>query len=252
MSRNKSCNIFRKLGYKLFLFIGLHQDGSITYQTQIAKELRIPLTTLNYHITKFKQEGLIDKQLKLTEKGCKSFRYLWENENKNLLRAHNIQVIFQVITCPDKFPDCFSKSVYQPLGNKRYRGLKTQLEGFTVMFYSPKKIVCVLPNIFGDRDEEISSAIQVIISKLKELLEYEFQGIRLGNYELAKIQTMHIAVLNSIIAEKYLLKGFTKENKNYAIDNSKGLPEIELTDPKTVLRDIMGLLNLDKERARGL
>ena len=57
---------------------------------------------------------------------------------------------------------------------------------------------------------------------------------------------MHIAVLDSVIAQNYLLKGFTKENSEYAIDESHGIPEIEITNPSTALKDINDLLHLDK------
>ena len=241
----KSCNFSCKIAYKIFMYLGINQDGSLVYQTQIARELKTPMSTVNYWVTKFKLEGLIDKYLKLTDRGFKAFKFLWQNENKKILRAHNIQVMFKVINCPKNFPDCFSKSIYQPLTNNRYKGLKTELNGFTVMFYSSKKIVCVIPDIYGDSDDEISSSVQVIIPGLRKLLEAEFTKIELGDYEIAKIQTMHIAVLNSIIARKYLLRGFTKENKDYAIDNSHGIPEIELTNPDTALRDIMDLVNLE-------
>jgi hypothetical protein len=211
----------------------------------------MPLTTLNYQITKIKQDGYLDKQLKLTPRGLNAFRFVWENENKKILRAHNIQILFNVVKCPDKFPGCFSKTIYQPLTNKRYKGIKTKIKEITVMFYSPQKIVCVLPDVYGDNDVEISSAIQVLIPQIKELLEYEFQGVRIGTYELANIKSMHIAVLNSVIAETYLLKGFTEENKDYAIDKSHGIPETELTNASNALKDIMELVNLDKQY-RGL
>ena len=245
--KSKVCNIFCNRAYEIFLFIGIHQDGSFTYQTEIAREKKMVISTVNYHITKFKQEGLINKQIKLTDKGIKLFKYLWENMDKKELRAHNIQIKFEVIKCPSNFPDCFSRSVYQPLSNKRYRGIKTVLGRFTCMFYSPKKIVCVLPDIYANNDEEISSQIQLLTPNLILILEEEFNGIKLGDYELARIQTMHVAVLDSIIAKNYLIKGFTKENKDYAIDNSNGISEVELTNPKNALRDIMDLLDLDNK-----
>ncbi|MCX6746868.1 MAG: hypothetical protein NTU63_01905 [Candidatus Pacearchaeota archaeon] len=207
----------------------------------------MPISTLNYWITNFKQEGLIDKHLKLTNKGLKLFKFMWDTYDKSKLRTHNIQVIFQVVKCPSSFPDCFSKEIYQPLSNKKYKGIKTILNGFTCMFYSPKKIVCVLPDIYADTDEEISSQIQLTINLLRSILEDEFAGIKIEDYTLARIQTIHIAVLNSIKAKAYLLKGFTEENKEFAIDNSHGKSEIELTNPDNALRDIMDLLKLDKD-----
>jgi len=240
-------NIFRKLAYKLFLFIGLRQNGSLTYQTQIAKDIGKPLTTINYHITKFKQEGLIDNHLNLTDKGSKTFRFLWENVDKTKLRAHNIQIKFNVIKCPAKFPDCFCKTIYQPLTNKKYRGLKAKLNDFTVMFYSPRKIICVLKDIYADSKEEIISALQITVLQVKEILEKEFEGIKIAEYETARIQTMHIAVLNSIIAKKVALNGFTYEGKDIAIDNSKGKPEIEATNPSNIWQMIEMLIELEKK-----
>jgi DNA-binding MarR family transcriptional regulator len=238
-------NFFSKSTCKIFLFIGERQDGSLTFQTQIADELKTPITTINYHITKLKVVGLINKYLELTNTGKKLFKALWENKNKALLRAHNIQVVFKVIKCPYPFPNCFSKSIYQLTTNGKYNGIKTELDGITVMFYSGKKIVCVFHDIFGNTDEEISSTVQTLIPQLRDLLENEFLGIKLGDHEIARIQSMHIAVLDSYIAKKYLLKGFTKENKEFAIDKSHGVPEVELTNPSTALKDIMDLLRLD-------
>jgi predicted transcriptional regulator len=228
-----------------FLFIGLHQDRPLTYQTEIASEMGKAITTINYHITKLEQKGLIDNKLKLTEEGIKAFKFLWKNIDKKALRAHNIQVIFKLDKCPKKFPECFSKSIYSPFTNKKYKGLKTNLNGFKIMFYNSGKIVCVVPDIYGDTDEEISSIMLIIIPDLIKVLEEEFIGIRISDYELCKLQTMHIAVLDAYTAKKYLLKGFTKENKDYAIDNSHGIPEIELTNPSQALRDIMDLLGID-------
>lgn len=240
------CNIFCNSAYKIFIFMGVHQDGSFTHQTEIAREKKMPPSTVNYHITKFKQEGLITKHLKLTDKGWQLFKYLWEHLDKTELRAHNIQVKFEVVKCPKHFPDCFSKDIYQPLSNKKYRGIKTVLKGFTCMFYSPKKIVCVLPDIYADTDEEISAQVQLLIPNLIFILEEEFAGVKLGDHTLAKIQTMHVAVLDSIVAKNYLIRGFTQENKEYAIDNSNGIPETELTNPNTALKEIMDLLKFDR------
>lgn len=246
-------SLFRKrsIASRVFNYIGVNQNNELFYQTDIAEFFHKPLTTINYWITKFKQEGLITKYLELTERGHKLFHYLWNNESKKRLRAHNIQVIFRLDKCPKNFPYCFSKSIYQPLSNKRYKGILTKLREFTVMFYSPRKIVCVLPDIYADTDEEISATIQILIPELRTILEDEFQGIRLGEYELAKIQSMHIALPNSIVAKKYLIRGFTEENQEFAIDNSHSLPEIELTDCSAALRDIMELLKFEN-KARNL
>jgi hypothetical protein len=232
--------------YQIFMFIGLCQSKGLTYQTEIAKHFKIPLTTLNYQITKFKQEGLISKGLNLTPKGEKLFKFLFLNYDCKKLRAHNIQLKFKVIRCPQKFPDCFSKSIYQYFSNKRYRGIKAELKGMSVMFYSPHKIIVVLKDIYANTDEELSSSIQLLATEIKEILEQEFKGIILEGHEIAKIQSQHVAILDSTLAESYLLKNFTEENKDFAIDKSHGVSEIELTNSATALRDIMNLLRLEE------
>lgn len=247
MISNKLARMFlRNTAYILFLMLGAKQEQGVTYQTELAKELRQPLTSINYWITKFKGEGLIDPRLKLTEKGVKVFKFLWKNEKKKVLRAHNLQVIFPLMRCPSNFPGCFSKEVYQFITNKRYKGIKAELKGTTVMFYSPHKIVCVLRDIYGDNDEDISATIQVCLHDLIKVLEEEFSGIVLGEPCVARIQTMHIAILNSIIAKSESIKGFTRENSDFAIDSSHGIPEVELTNPSTALRDIMELVDYER------
>src|SRR3990172_408751 len=98
--------------HNLLLVLGAYPAEEVLTQTRIARELKMPLTTINYQVTKLKHQGLIDKHLKLTEKGIKAFKFLWENVDKKKLRGHNIQIKFEVLKCPDKFPDCLSKSIY--------------------------------------------------------------------------------------------------------------------------------------------
>jgi hypothetical protein len=116
------------------------------------------------------------------------------------------------------------------------------------MFYSNKKIVCILPQIYAENDEDICTGVQLVIMDLISILEDEFKGIKLGKYKLAKIQTMHIAYTNSIIAKSVLLKGFTEENPEFAIDNSHGIPELEITNPDKALLYIENLVKLDREQ----
>lgn len=253
-----NCNIFRKIPSKIFMCIGLKQDGSLVYQIEIARHLNIPNTTVNYWITKFKQEGLIYKDLRLRDKGKKLFKVLIKKVfSEKRLRAHNIQVKLNIVKCPYNFPNCYldkqnlTTTLYKPFTNGRYTGLKTELLNCSVMFYSPKKIVCVVSDIYTDSDEEISATVQEFISQLIEAIELEFNGIKVDSYEVAKIQSMHIAVTNSIIAKSILVKrGISYNSDKLAVDNSHGIPELEATDPTTALQDIESLLNLEDERRR--
>ncbi len=243
-------SLVRNLPYQILMILGSNINGEIIYQKQIANKLNKPLTTINYHITKFKQEGLINKDLSLTQKGLVIFKKLWDNVDKPILRAHNIQVVFKLSECPPNLPESIqgTKSIYSPLNNKKYRGIKTIIKGFTCMFYSKEKIVCCLPQIYAENDEDICFQIQSLISDLISILEDEFSGIKIKGYKLAKIQSMHIAITNSYIAKSYLLlKGFTEENSEFAIDSSHGTPELEITNPEKALSYIEPLKEFDKE-----
>lgn len=248
---SKSCINLRNdtsISYKLLMYLGTHENT--LFQTYVSRDLGIPLTTLNYHITKFKREGLItttNNIINLTDKGIKAFKYIWDNSDKTTLRAHNIQVKFNVVKCR-KFNDYIS--IYEPMTNGKYRGFKTKLRGFTCMFYSPTKLICVLPDVYGDTEEEICSAVQLMIKDLRYIIETTFD-VKLGAVEVARIQKMHIAVLNSEIAKIVALRGFTEENSEYSVDMSHGIPEVEITNPNNALRDIMELVKLDKEVKNG-
>lgn len=238
-----------KLRKRIFLWLGANQGFVMLTKTYLQRKLEKPYMTINYHITKFKQEGLIDKYLKLTNKGARVFDFLWKNENVYQLRAHNIQVKFKIVKCPDCFPDCFSKNIYNPLSNGKYKGIQTSLNNMMVMFYSPKKIVCTLPDVYANTDDEIISAIQLQIPNIISVLEDEFKGIKVDDYQIAKIQTMHVAILNSIYAKSILLKDFTYEGENIAVDNSHGIPELELTNSLNCLMDIDLLMKAENDFA---
>lgn len=235
-------NNFRKQAYNIFLFVGAKQDGSLLYQTQIARELIIPITTLNYHITKWRQEGLMNDRLELTPKGKRLWEKLWENETLSMkIRAHNIQVKFEVIKCPVNFPDCFDK-IYTPLSNGKYSGVKTKFDDVSVMFYNRKKIVCTLPDVYGDTEEDCMSGIQKLCTEIKQRLEVEFKGIVINGYELAQITTLHVARMNSLIIEQLASRRGNFKIGDVEIDSSKGKGEIEAVNPKNAF-DTIGKIN---------
>ncbi len=72
-------------------------------------------------------------------------------------------------------------------------------------------------------------------------------GIKVDDYEIARIQTMHVAVLNSVIAERHILKGLNVENPNFAFDRSNKVFEAEITNPSIALSDINQLLELEND-----
>lgn len=231
----------------VLLRIGANLGGEILNQTMLSKEFNVPITTLNYHITKLKGEGLIDSNLKLTKRGISAFKYLWDNEDKSKLRAHNIQVQFNVVRCPGNFPKCFLNEVHKPMSNKKYRGLKTILGNMTIMFYTPTKISCVLPDVYGDTPQDIVGGIQMIVPEIIKILEEEFSGIKINDYSISKIQTIQVAILDSFYAKKVALGNFTYEGKEIAVDESHGRPEIEVTNPSNAFEGIEILIELERK-----
>lgn len=234
------------LTYQLFIYIGVNQGGDLIYQEQLAEYFHKSLSTVNYHIIKFRKEGLLSDFLNLTEEGKKLFKFLWEKADAKILRAHNIVIKFNLIKCPVDYVKRYVNEIFVEFGNGKYKGLKGKQKGITYMLYSTKKIVCVVPDIFADTDEEISVTMQLITQEMKEIIEAKFVGVLIGGHSLGKIQKSHIAILDA-----YTTKIFDLENTNYtgkeiALDKSHDKYEFELIDPKTNLRTIEDLKLLDE------
>lgn len=235
---------------KVFLYVGLNQDN-LLYQKELAEHFHKSISTVNHHIKKFKEEGLISHHLQLSPIGLELFAQVWDNVDMKKLRAHNIQVRFNLVKCPADFVQRYSKDIFEPITNGKYHGFKGILHDFTFMFYSTNKIIGVFRNILTDDDEEISSGLQIRAKEIQNILEKEFRGIEIGGFTFAKIQTSHIAILDSIIAHKFDEKGFTYEGKEIAVDKSHEKYELELTNPSNNLKEIMSLLHLENRLKEG-
>ena len=58
---------------------------------------------------------------------------------------------------------------------------------------------------------------------------------------------MHIALLNSIFAERCFLRGYCVNGKNIDTDKSKKVFETEITNVSIALKEIMDILKFDNE-----
>ena len=246
----------KSLSQKVFFHLGLNQNEPKLYVSTVSRELKTPYNSVYYWITKFKQEGLIDNKFFLTSRGNKVFRFLWELKDIKLLRAHNMQVVFYLSTCPVEFVKRYSDKIFTIFTNGRFKGLNGELETpfgiISIMFYSRNKIVCVLKDILGESDEDISSAVASQIPDIIQLLESKFQGIKIDSHRPARMQTSHIAALDSNFAKKFNLENITYEGKNVAMDCSHGRDELELTNPRNNLRGIEILKKWEEELERSL
>ena len=230
----------------ILFYITSLEEWKIITQTDVAKTFNKPITSLNYHFTKLRERGFIAKDNHLTNNGRKYLRYLkhWDKTLNKMVRAHKIQIILYLLRCPNL--EELKNIVFTPFTNNRYRGLKCELMGCEVMFYGDKKAVAVIPDVYGNSDEEISAAVVDFISQLIEVLESEIQGLKVDSYKPARFTSMHVAILDSVIAESFLLeKGHCHSNGRVAIDRSHGRPELEAEKGETALEDIEVLIKYE-------
>lgn len=232
----KSCSNFRIAGgelheksMKILFYIATLRPDDLIDQKKVSKVLDMPVTTANYHFKKLRELGFLNNYNEITSGGQKAIQHFVHQDKSQTkkLRAHKIQISTQVKRLPNNFFNLKHKAL-QPFTNQRYRGLKTTIQGTKVLFYSNSKLLLKLPDVYGNTNEEILSAIMDSIEQLYQVLEQEFKGLKLGTYEICKFSSMHCAITNSIIAENYLLKtGSCYESENVSIDNSHNLPELE-------------------------
>lgn len=232
----------------IFLFLGANRDKCFTYATEISTAINMANSTVSDNITKIKGEGLIDVQFKLTEKGQRLFNILWKNIDSDQLRFHNIQIRFMLASCPVDYIKRYSDMILKLISNDKYNGFKANLSNATMMMYSRKKIICVLKDVYGYSEEDIVVKLQLIVQELQDEIETKFRGIKITSHDFCKIQTSHLAIVDSKIAESVSKNGkFTYEGKTIAIDKSHGRYEIELTDSKTNLANISDLIEFERK-----
>lgn len=252
--RQKVRTIFRtstggmhKIKIKILSLLYWRSKSTIFSQQNLANQLKIPKTTLNYHFVQLKRSNLIDNFGSLTIDGSnlvRSFNH-WD-KNPTTLRAHKIQISINILNLPPNFFKLKHKML-KPFTNRRYKGLKGILQGTTLIFYSTQKLVIKLRDIFANTNEEIVGAIEECISQAIDLIQMEFPGIKLGNYEICKFNSMHCAILNSTIAKNYLLKkGSTMQSDEVCIDGSHGVPELEVERLNNIFENTNVLLKYEE------
>lgn len=221
---------------KIILMVG---SGKVTTQREIAKVLKVPISTINYHFSKLRKEKSIGEKNELLTFGRRKYNFLihWDNAFSQKLRAHKIQIKLNIVENPN-FSELQNKG-FSPFTNKHYKGLKIELENSTLLFYSPKSAVLNLPDIFANTNEEILAQINACIIQIQQILFKEFEIIIEG-YEIYKFSSMHIAIPNSLVAQNYLLekKHILTANQGFSIDNSHNKPELEVENLDKIFEKI--------------
>jgi len=223
----------------LFILKGFKEE-KIVSQKEISKMTKRPKTTINYQFKRLREKNLVNKKNNLTERGIEAIQYFIQRDKSfsKKLRAHKIQMSITIQKLHKFFFQSKNK-ILQPFTNGKYKGLKGMLKGVNMCFYSSNKLVLKIPDVLANSDSEIVCAIEGVVSQIYEVIETEFKGIKLGGYEICKFSSMHCAILNSVVAESFLLeKKHNYSNGTFCIDGSKGVPELEAENVKTVFDDI--------------
>ena len=245
-TRKIFCNhtpTLKTIQQRILIEIARKDEGKLMTQKELSKLLKIKYTTLNHHIQKLRYYGLIDKYNELTDRGIKYIRYFkhWDKTFSKKLRAHKIQVTLNLKRCPP-----LKGKMFTPFTNKRYSGLKAEIKGSTVLFYSQQKAVVNLPDIFGKDDEEIAAALNDSILQMIEILEAEFPGLKVDDFQPARYNSIHIAILDSVFAELYILQNKSCfKGKVVGVDKSHKRFELEAESAKSAFEDIQLLVKVE-------
>ena len=235
-----------KLSAKIILIRGLTPESTLLSQKEIADYLKRPLSSVNYHILRLKEEGIFNEIMFLTPHGKVVFQKLVGCvQNTKKLRAHKIVGTFKLVLAYKDFSEV--KNKYIKISNGKYDGFRLDFNECVIIFYTPLKITYYLPCVYGDSISELyTEAYEKFIVPLKTYLETLFPSLKIDQYEIASICINHLALLNHPLAET-----FKKFNVQYAsdrleIDHSNVIPELETVHKETSVQDMDKILDYEK------
>lgn len=237
--RRKVCRIAYDLNEKKLQILGCYTSKIILSQKEYSEMLKMSPTTFNYYFKQLQNYGFISKESKITEKGKQVIQYFNHGDKlpPKILRAHKLQISFNVIKTPKDFWKNRNK-LFNLFTNQRYRGFKTTISGCQILFYGQKKMVAFLPDILGESELEVLGLIKEEVNELKEKIESEFPGLVLSFSEIAKFESMHVAIVNSEIAKAFNTNKAYHIHGRIAIDNSNGESELEVENLHTLGEDL--------------
>ncbi|RLI83985.1 hypothetical protein DRP07_02465 [Archaeoglobales archaeon] len=251
MKMTKNSKLFFEVGtYKLkgtSLKILKILANSSLYQRQIARDLGMSESTINYQLAKLDRLGLLNltkrtkpKFASLTEKGK---RFVFSNIGISLenvkIYCHNIQLTAGIIKRPKRWN--FSKPVFKAVSDELHmKGWKNQASGRwrdNFFLVSDSSVTLRLTKRITTTDPIVGAYTALdIFSEFAQDLESVNPGLKLG-----KAHEGSVVYLSS---QEYAMnlpniKEFTTPiySKKFHIDWSKGLPEIDFVDNSTALND---------------
>lgn len=229
---------------KIMMIRGFTSEENLLSQKDFSKQLKRPLSTINYNIVQLKKKGLLTNLNFLTRDGKVVFQKIkrYYNNTKKL-RAHKILGKFILAEDYKDFESIRHK--YLKISEK-HKGFKIEFKGYVVLFYTPKKIVFYLPDVYGDSIEEIyAEAYEQHIKPLEDYLQREFKGLRVDKYEIASITINHLALQNHPLAEIFKKFNVRYKSGRLEVDHSHGVAELETVHKKHCVEDMDKILEYE-------
>lgn len=224
---NKWGDISKK-SLEILLYLRDYKGATKPTCSQIAKTLQRQKSTISGHLEKLRTLNLINKNNELTEEGESLSEFLSPIGfyRTPLIRFHKIQISFIADTIP---PLHKTYTNFTPFTAKRYKALKGTLKKCSIVIYPSRKIVVNLPDLIvtADNIDSIHSHIDDKIREIKKGLKQELQ-VKTHETTTHHYQSLHAAILNSQIAKAHLLQYKSQRIDSVTIDNSHGIPELEL------------------------
>lgn len=237
------------LKFKILSILIESRDYDKITLNSLANQLNKGISTIKFHTDKLKDEGIIKSNFHITSKGYNLIKHLMRSHEFQVsnLRAHKLQIRFEEVDFMkgfNKYRQTFT-SFY--IRDTHQIGVKSELYDCKITFYPGKKVIMVtLPDIFAESKEEILDVINDLAGNIKQIIEEQIIGVKFKKMFVYSLVSNHVAIYDSIIAEKYFeLDGKHFKNNKFELDQSHGVPELESINKDTAFEDISELLKFE-------
>jgi len=235
-----------ELQAKILLVRGFTDEANLLLQKDFVRLLKKKATTISYAVKRLRKKELLTKTNFLTPDGKVVFQKLKDyHHSTKRLRAHKILGKFNLKEDYKDFGVVRDK--YLQITNSQYRGFRIEFKDCVILFYSPRRIVFYLPDVFGDDIAELyAEAYEKYILPLKSYLEQMFSGLRIDEYEICSVTICHLAFQNHPLAQ--LFKDFNVQysSDRLEVDHSHGVAELETVNREHSVQDMDKILDYEK------
>lgn len=227
--------------------------------SQLSKKLKVPRTSLLYHLDLLEYSGYLrsfkDGRYRFFELGPKGAQFVRSGHDKlykdspassgpvalsdePLDRCHNVYIKSAIVRMPSEkalLKLGFQKGDRMKNWGQDYYGFR--LEHCSVQI-TPKHFLFFLDELFAENSHVATLLAFSLVADAITLLEESLPGLRLGEPQrLAVMVRQHHALQNDLLAQKVRAQGVTVKTERFEIDSSKGKPELDFTHPQHAPED---------------